>query len=127
MGGETRVGDYVIHYNALHSENLTPEIAKRVGLKRSADNIVLIVNVQQPETDTVLNAVPARVTGSARDLFGNKKPLNFRQVKEAGAIDYMAQTNVKNEQTLIFDLSVTPEGGPVKTLQFQQTFYVSSD
>ena len=73
------------------------------------------------------NTVAAKVSGSARDLFSNKKSLTFKQVKEAGAIDYMAQTQIKNEETLIFDLIVTPDGGPTKKLQFQQKFYVSSD
>jgi len=111
----------------LHSEHLTPEIAKRVQVRRSANTIVLIVNVQQPEAGTSLNAVTAKISGSARDLLGNKKPLSFKAVREAGAIDYMAQIRVSNEETLIFDLQVTPSNGPTKAIQFKQTFYVSSE
>ena len=69
----------------------------------------------------------AKVTGSARDLLGNKQVLAFQEVREPAGIDYMAQTRIKNEQTLIFDLQVTPDNGPTKKLQFKQTFYVSED
>lgn len=127
LAGEIQIGNYLVRYNALHSENLTPDIAKRVGISQNAKNIVVILNVQKPGAGSALNTVAAEVSGSARDLLGNTKSLTFKQVKEAGAIDYMAQTQIQNEQTVVFDLSVTPDGGPSKKLQFQQKFYVSPE
>lgn len=82
-----------------------------------------MVNVQRPKPHAPLHSVAAKVTGTARDLFGNKRELVFNKTEEEGATDYIAQTQVKNEQTLIFDLEVTPQEGPTKALQFKQQFY----
>lgn len=121
--GESRIGDYVIHYNALNSQNLTPAIAKQAGITRAGDNVVIIVNVQRPETGKPLNNVSATVAGSARDLLGNKQTLKFAEHRESNTIDYLAQTRIKNKQLMIFDLIVTPEDGPTQSLQFQQTLF----
>lgn len=121
--GESRIGDYVVRYNALNSQTLAPAMAKQAGLTRAGDNIVLIVNVQRPEAGQPINSIAATVTGKARDLLGNKQTLNFTEHHESGNIDYLAQVQIKDDQLLIFDLVVTPENGPTKALQFQQQFF----
>lgn len=113
----------MIRYNAVPSQALPASMTQLSGVTHADDNVVIIVNVQRPKTGRPINTVAAQVKGTARDLLGNKRSLTFKPHRDAGNIDYLAQTRTKNKQTLIFDLTITPEGGPTKAVQFQQTFY----
>lgn len=83
---------------------------------------MVIVNVQQQSTAGQA-PVTAEVTGQARDLLGNRQPLTFKAVREAGGVDYLAQISVDNKQALIFDLQVRPANGVATDVQFRRTFY----
>lgn len=111
-----------IHYIALGSTFLTPEIAKAYDIERSRYNGLVNISVldnSQPGTP----AQSVTLTGQARNNVGQFKSLEFTEVKEGDAIYYLAQVNYANEETIHFDINIVSKGKQHQ-LKFSQTFYV---
>ena len=111
-----------VHYIALGSTFLTPEIAKAYGIERSRYkglvNISVLDNTQKgnPSKTVVIN-------GKARNDVGQIKSLDFMEVKEGDAVYYLAQVSYTNEETIYFDINITDKGQQ-HNLTFSQKFYV---
>ena len=74
-------GRYQIHYMALGTSFLTPEISKSYNIKRSRYNAFVNVSI----LDTLLEGNPAvqgTLTGKAINLTGNTRTLTFKEVIE---------------------------------------------
>jgi len=116
------MGDINVHYIALGSTFLTPEIAKAYGIERSRYkgliNISVLDNTQdgKPSKTVIIN-------GKARNDVGQIKSLDFTEVKEGDAVYYLAQVNYTNEETIYFDINITDKGKQ-HNLKFSQKFYV---
>lgn len=111
-----------IHYIALGSTFLTPEIARAYDIERSRYNGLVNISVldnSQPGTP----AQSVTLTGKARNNVGQLKSLEFTEVKEGDAIYYLAQVNYANEETIHFDINIVSKGKQHQ-LKFSQTFYV---
>ncbi len=52
----------------------------------------------------------AAVTVKTVNLTGQLKNVTMRQVNEGPAIYYIGEVTIANRETLIFDISVTPDG-----------------
>ncbi len=115
---------YDVHYIAITSTFLQPEIAKQYKLMRSQAIGVVNVSVLKHEADGKKTAVGAVVEGMVTNDIQQQNFLGFQQVIENPAIYYLAQTQFREGEVLTFDLSVYPEGErvPLK-LRFTQTFY----
>jgi len=119
-------GDYVVHYNAQATEMLPPEVARAYGIQRSANRAIVTVSVLRKAEGTIGEPVPATVTIEASNLTGQLKSVDTRQIQESGAIYYLGEIGVANQETLIFDISVQPEGSqqPFR-IKFRQQFYTN--
>ena len=119
-------GDYVVHYNAQATEMLPPEVARAYGIQRSANRAMITVSVLKKQEGSIGQTVAAEVTVSASNLTGQLKSVDTREIREAEAIYYIGEMGVANRETLIFDISVRPEGeaAPFK-IKFRQQFYTS--
>ncbi|HJY38496.1 MAG TPA: DUF4426 domain-containing protein [Steroidobacteraceae bacterium] len=103
-------GSYEIHYNAVRTDALTPEIARDYGIQRSANRVMLNVTVLHKEAGTVRKAVPAEVTVDARNLNEQLKSIELRRISESDAIYYIGELSISGTEILVFDITVTPEG-----------------
>jgi hypothetical protein len=118
-------GTHVVHYNAMPTNDLNGKMAEAYGLRREPGRIMLMVTVQRKGIGLPPTAVPARIKGSARDLLGNVQTLEFREVRNAPLIDYLAEIRAKHQDTQTFELTIVPEDGAVGLdLRFSQQFYV---
>jgi hypothetical protein len=119
-------GDYVVHFNALPTTQIPPEAAQAYRITRSPNRGLLNIAVQRKSTGTN-QAVTAEVQASATNLTGQRRDLSVREVRDGGAIYYLAETGVSNRETLIFEVTVLPSGAtqPI-TLRFQQQFFTES-
>jgi len=117
-------GDYVVHFNALATEMLPAEVARAYGIVRSDSRAMLNVSVIRKQKDSIGKPVAAAVTVNASNLTGQLKNVTVRQIEEGDAIYYIGEIPVANQETLIFDIKVTPEGEtrPV-SVKFRQQFY----
>lgn len=121
--GETMrdIGDHVVHFSAQSTDQLPPEIARAYNIVRSKNRAMLNVSVIR-EADNV--AVPAVVTVKTVNLTGQLKNVTMRRIDEQEAIYYIGETPVANRETLIFDITVQPEGvESASDLRFKREFY----
>jgi hypothetical protein len=122
----TESGEYVVHYNAQATEMLPPEVARAYGIQRSANRAMITVSVIKKREGTIGDTVAADVTVSASNLTGQLKSVETREIRESQAIYYIGEVGVANRETLIFDISVKPEGETTPiTARFRQQFYTS--
>lgn len=68
--------------------------------------------------------VKADVKATATNLSAQLRELEVRELNEHGAIYYIAEAAVNNEETLKYTLNVTPEGErDVFSFSFDQQFF----
>ena len=117
-------GDYTIHYAAFTTDMLSREVARQYEIRRSKNRIILNISVLKKVMETTGQPVKAAVVATATNLNRQLKQLTTRELRGNGAIYYIAETAVNNEETLDFNLSITPEGESVAlSFSFQQQFF----
>jgi hypothetical protein len=118
-------GDYVVHYNALATDFLAPEVARNYGIQRSNHRGLINISVQEKTAASVNKPVPARV--KVTTTHGGKRlhELEVREIREQGAVYYIAEFDIENSITLNFGISVTPAGQDNTFIfSFSRQFYV---
>lgn len=122
--GETTAGAYTIRYNALSSNFLPQATTDKLGIGRSLDQGVINVTVLKGEGARA-SSVPSQVTGSAVTLTGGRVAIDFQQITDSGGQSWIGSFKVPGNDTLRFDLDVTPEGGPTTHVQFTHDYIVN--
>ncbi len=119
----TSVGNYTIHHNAVSTDALAPQVAKVYGIQRSKSRGMLNVSVIKNKAGSIGEPVKAKVEASASNLSGQARTIDMREVNDAGAIYYIGDFRVANQETLNFTLTVTPEGGKSYNAKLSQQFF----
>lgn len=115
------IGAHVVHFSAQSTDELPPEIAKAYNILRSKNRAMLNVSVIRKADKTPVTAV---VKVKTVNLTGQLKNVTMRQINEQEAIYYIGETAVANRETLVFDISVTPEGEErPANVRFKREFY----
>ena len=115
------IGDHVVHFSAFTTDQLPPEIARAYDIVRSRERAMLNVSVIAEEDSL---SVPAIVEVKTVNLTGQLKNITMRRINEQEAIYYIGDTAVANRETLIFDISVTPEGVDTPSeFRFKREFF----
>ena len=118
-------GEYEIHYNALRTDALTPEVARSYGIQRSANRVMLNVTALRKEADhSPRTPVEADVKVDAYNLNGQLKNIEMRRVSEGEAIYYIGEVSIGGTEILVFDIAVTPSGeaNPLR-VKLKREFY----
>ncbi|PTT99136.1 DUF4426 domain-containing protein [Pseudomonas sp. HMWF031] len=110
-------GDVTVHYNTFNSTYLTPDIAKSAELIRSKNQGVINISVLKDGKPLM-----AQVTGTVKDLTSQSVPLSFKQITEQGAIYYIAQYPVPQQETRTFEIKVQT-GDKINTINFNQELF----
>jgi hypothetical protein len=79
-------GDYVLHFNAISTDKLTPEVARAYDITRSKNRAMLNVSIIRKVEGTMGEAVGGSVSASANNLTGQTKNLVLRQIQDGDAI-----------------------------------------
>jgi len=117
-------GNYQVHYSVFTTDFLLPDVAAAYNITRAADRAMINISVRQSQRDHYTVAVKGRVVGTISDLV-HRKPLEFREIVEQDALYYIADFEFINEETLYFDIDVTPaDESAVLSVEFQQKLYV---
>ncbi|SHF31506.1 protein of unknown function [Modicisalibacter ilicicola DSM 19980] len=101
-----RIGDYQIHYSAVNTSFLTPEVAAAYDIQRSKMMALLSVSVLEHQPDGTMRPVQASVDGQVGNLAGQTTPLSFRSVREDGAIYQLAVFRIQRDEPMRFELDV---------------------
>jgi hypothetical protein len=119
------IGNYVVYFNAQSTDQLPLEVAGAYNIVRSKNRAMLNVSIIR-KTDNV--PVAGTVAVKATNLTGQLKNVTMRKIEEPGetsAIYYIGDTAIANLETLVFDISVTPDGEErVSEVRFTRQFYV---
>ena len=118
-------GDYIVHYNALSSSFITPQVAKAYGIRRSHSRALINISVLKSVNDLPATAVKSEVKASGRNLTGQIRNIDMREINDGdGAIYYIGELSVRNMETFDFTVAILPEGqGEPFNVKFRQQFY----
>lgn len=114
------LGQWEVHYIVFPTTFLTPEIAKANGLIRSKYNALVNISVLDKETKV---AQRIDISGTARNLIGTTKPLNFKRVIDGDAIYYLAPLSFRHMEKYTFSVDIR-RGNTTENLTFKQEMFV---
>lgn len=116
------IGNHVVHFSAQTTNQLPREVARAYQIQRSPERAMLNVSVIRKSDNA---PVSADVTVKTRNLTQQLKSVEMRQINEQDAIYYIGETKIANRETLIFEITVRPEGEekPAEVIRFQRQFY----
>jgi hypothetical protein len=119
-------GDYVLHFNALATDQLTADVARQYGIVRSRNRALLSVSVLQKQDGQDGPGTPVRgsVSASAINLNGQFRTLTLREISEGAAVYYIGEVPVSHGETLIFTVDATPMNETSRfSVRFMKQFY----
>lgn len=116
--GSLRAGDYTIHYNALSGNALPPVSTRAYGLRHDAGQGLVTITVNTKAGATV----PLTVTGQASTLLGRTIPIKVRYIDDKTGHSALVTFNVGDNQTIRFDLDVTPQNASTTHLRLVHTY-----
>ncbi len=118
-----KFGDLEIHYNALTTDELLPEVARAYKIERSKTRGLVTLSVLKPNKNGVPTPVPAKLSVYATTLTQQLSNISMREVKEGAAIYYLGEFRVAPPDTLKFTATVEVAGEPRREMVFEQKFF----
>jgi len=118
-------GEFVLFFNALNTDQLSPEIAREYGIVRSKSRAMLNVSIHRKLDGGRTEAVTGAVSASAINLNGQLMTMTLREIREEAAIYYIGELGITNGEVLIYTIDATPANEPSRfTVRFKKQFFV---
>jgi hypothetical protein len=118
-------GEYVLYFNALNTDQLSPDIAREYGIVRSKSRALLNVSIHRKRDNGQTEAVTGAVSASAINLNGQLKTMTLREIREDAAIYYIGELAITDGEILIYTVDATPSNEPSRfTVRFKKQFFV---
>lgn len=118
-----KFGNLEIHYNALTTDYLLPEVARAYKIERSKTRGLLTISVLKKNKRGVPVPVPAKISMFVTNMTQQLSPLSLREIREGTAVYYLAEFRVAPPGTLTFSGVIETQGEPRRQIKFSQTFY----
>lgn len=116
-------GAIKVHYNALTTDQLLPEVARAYKIERSKTRGMVTMSVLKQNSVGVPTPVPAKLTVYATNLNQQLANIEMREIKEGTAIYYLGEFRVGTPDTLKFNTTIEVAGEPKREMVFTQKFY----
>jgi predicted small lipoprotein YifL len=117
-------GDFEVHYNALRTDELAPEVARAYGIERSANRVMLNVSLLRKNPDGSTTPVDGRVSATAYNLNGQLKDLQMRRITEGSSVYFIGEVGISGSEILVFDIDASPlDQTATYTVQFKREFF----
>ena len=118
-------GDYVLFFNALRTDQLSPEIANEYGIVRSKSRAMLNISIHRKLPNGQTEAVTGAVSASAINLNGQLTTMTLRPIHEDVAIYYVGELPIMDGEVLIYTVDVTPSNEQSRfTVRFKKQFFI---
>ncbi|GBL44785.1 hypothetical protein SFMTTN_0586 [Sulfuriferula multivorans] len=114
-----KYGNIEIHYNAMPTDELQPEVAKNYHIERSRNRGLLTIAVLRKNKLGVSEPVSAVITATVVNLNSQLAEIDMRTVKEGSAVYYLGEFRITPPDTLKFNVSAKPAG---ETRKYQAEF-----
>lgn len=112
---------FIVHWSAVNTTALTPEVAQRLGVLRRASHALVLLS---PRRENATEPVSAAASGIVRRLTGQRQDLRWREVMAAEQRDLIAEFEIQDGERLAFDISVKPDGASYPlSIRFNRQFY----
>jgi hypothetical protein len=98
-GGQQDFGDFVVHYNAISTDFLSPAVASSYGITRSRNRALINISVMKKTLGVGTEPQHAQVSGKSVNLRGQTRGLEFREVRDGSAIYYLAEVGIDDGET----------------------------
>ncbi len=118
-----KFGDLEIHYNALSTDDLLPEVARSYKIERSKTRGLLTMSVLKRNKLGALNPIAAKLSAYVVNPQQQLANIDMREVREGAAIYYLGEFRMVPPETLKFTATVEANGAPKRELKFEQKFY----
>ena len=118
-----KFGPLEVHYNAITTDELLPEVARAYKIERSKTRGLLTMSVLKQNKVGVLSPVPAKLTVYATNLTQQLASVPMREIKEGTAIYYLGEFRVAPPDTLKFTATVEVPGELKQEMSFDQKFF----
>jgi hypothetical protein len=117
-------GDFEVHFNAMRTDELGPDMARTYGIERRGNRVLLNVALLAKAADGRTTPVDGTVTASARNLNGQLKNLQMRRVQESAVISFIGEVGISGNEILVFDIDAKPlDGASAYSVQFKREFF----
>jgi len=115
---------YEVHYNAISTSFLTPEVSKHYQIGRSKNKGFVNIAVLKQVEGKLSQPVEAQIIISAQNFYGQNKEVELRQISENdGAIYYIGVFSVSSKEIIKFKAQVKPHNSDaVINIKFDQEF-----
>lgn len=118
-----KFGNLEVHYNAMLTINLLPEVAKVYQIDRSKTRGIVTISVLKKNAMGVAQPVPAKLSAYVINLSNQLGGIDMREIKEGTAIYYLGEFRVAPPDTLKFRVEVETAGEPKHEVNFSRKFY----
>ena len=113
-----------MHYNAVRTDLLTPEVARVYAIERSSNRVLLNVSLLSKSEDGRTTPVDGKVSATAHNLNGQMKDLDLRRITEGDSVYFIGDVGITGNEILVFNITATPAGASdVLTVQFKREFF----
>lgn len=119
---EARAGDLVVRASIAPTASLGDAIAARYGVSRNPRTVLLLVGVRR-EDGNGETSLPAVLEAGVRDLRGARRPVELREVRSEGFIDYVGEVQVAPPDTLSFDIVADAGDAGMARLAFSREVF----
>ena len=117
-------GDFEVHYNAVRTDQLTPDVARAYDIERSGNRVMLNVSMLSKAPDGRTTPVDGTVAASAHNLNGQLKDLVMRRVQEGTSVYFIGEVGISGNEILVFDIDATPrDGSGPYSIKFKREFF----
>ena len=119
-----KFGSFEVHYNAMSTDELQPEVAKSYKIDRSKNRGLVTISVLKKNNLGIAQPVKAGLDVHAVNLSSQLTNIDMREIQEGTAIYYIGEYRITAPETLKFSVSATPQGeSQAHKFEFQQKFY----
>lgn len=120
-----RFGSYELHYNAMPTADLAPEVAKAYNIDRSKNRVLVTISVLKSSRLGVAGQpVSAAMEVNAVNLSQQLHQVTMREIKEGAAVYYIGDFRITPPDTLKFTVVAKPAGEKQgNTVEFSQQFF----
>jgi hypothetical protein len=117
-------GDFEVHFNAVRTDELGPDMARAYGIERSSSRVLLNVALLAKAADGRTTPVDGTVRASARNLNGQLKNLQMRRVQDSSVVSFIGEVAISGNEILVFDIDAKPlDGSGAYSVQFKREFF----
>ena len=117
-------GNFEIHYNAVRTDQLTPDVARAYAIQRSGNRVLLNVSMLAKSADGRTTPVDGAVKATSYNLNGQLKNLEMRRVQEGSSVYFIGEVGISGNEILVFDIDARPrDGSGPYSIKFKREFF----